>query len=91
LTVRLEFTVEPFHRGRHGKHVAAAVEAASATGLRIDLGPFSTGVEGETEAVIAAIPRILAAAMNAGASRVSLQLTEISVALAKSAPERFAP
>jgi len=72
--IRLEYTVEPFVEGAPGPHVRAALDAASQAGLDVDFGPFGTTVAGDDDAVLAATDRILRAAIEAGASRVSLQL-----------------
>lgn len=75
MTLQLEFTVEPFVEGAPGPHVQAAVGAAEAAGLTVEFGPFGTAVAGDDEAVLGAIQAIVQAAMGAGATRVSLQLT----------------
>jgi len=74
VALRLEYTVEPFVEGAPGPHVTAALEAAGATGLEVDFGPFGTTVAGEDGEVLSAADRIVRAAIGAGASRVSLQL-----------------
>lgn len=71
----VEFTVEPFTEGSPGPHVRAAVEAAEAAGLTAEFGPFGTTVQGDDEAVLRAVDAVIRAAVGAGASRVSLQLT----------------
>lgn len=73
--VRLEFTIEPFVETGHPPYVAAAVAVAEQSGLDVDLGPASTGVEGEMEAVAALMPRLVEAAIKNGATRVSLQIS----------------
>jgi uncharacterized protein YqgV (UPF0045/DUF77 family) len=55
--------------------VHAAVEAASAAGLPVDFGPFGSSVEGDDDQVLAAADSVVRAAMAAGATRVSLQIT----------------
>ena len=74
MVLRLEYTVEPFVDGAPGPHVQAAVDAGRAEGLQVEFGPFGTTVEGDDGAVLAAAQRILAAAIGAGASRVSLMV-----------------
>ena len=69
--VRAEFTVEPFREAAPGRHVAAAVAAAEEAGLTAELGPFGTAVEGDLAAVTAALGPVVAAALAAGATRVS--------------------
>jgi uncharacterized protein YqgV (UPF0045/DUF77 family) len=72
----VEFTVEPFTEGTPGPHVRAAVDAAAAAGLQVELGPFGSRVEGSAAEVLDAVDQILRAAVGAGATRVSLQLTD---------------
>jgi uncharacterized protein YqgV (UPF0045/DUF77 family) len=74
VALTVEFTIEPFVDGAPGPHVRAAVEAAERSGLAVDFGPFGTVVSGDDEAVLAAVDRILRAAVAAGATRVSLQV-----------------
>lgn len=74
VTLTVEFTIEPFVEGEPGPHVRAAVEAAEAAGVTVDFGPFGTTVEGEDDAVLGAVDRLLRAATAAGATRVSLQI-----------------
>jgi len=71
LHVRAEFTVEPFREAAPGPHVAAAVDAAEQAGLVAEVGPFGTAIEGGVDAVATALGPIVAAAMAAGATRVS--------------------
>ena len=75
MRVRVEFTTEPF-RGEAGLpgHVRAAAEPFSQAGLEPDLGPLGTSVEGEAEAVVAAIGQALTGALRGGATRITLQL-----------------
>ena len=73
--LRIEFTVEPFEAGRPGPHVRAAVAAVEATGLPVDFGPFSSVAVGEAAVATAAVAALLDAAVAAGATRVSLQVT----------------
>ena len=72
MALTVEFTIEPFVPGEPGPHVRAAVEAAERSGLAVDFGPFGTAVTGDDEVVLAAVDRILRAAVAAGATRISL-------------------
>jgi uncharacterized protein YqgV (UPF0045/DUF77 family) len=76
--VQLEFTVEPFVDGRPGPHVRAAIAAVEARGLDVDMGPFSTTAEAEDAVAIDAVAGLLASALEAGASRVSLQVSRVA-------------
>lgn len=74
MVLRLEYTVEPFVEGAPGPHVKAALDAADDDGVEVEFGPFGTTVSGSDAAVLAATARILRAALDAGATRVSLQV-----------------
>jgi uncharacterized protein YqgV (UPF0045/DUF77 family) len=69
-----EFLVEPFSEGTPGPHVQAAVRAVESTGLVVDVGPFGNTTAGEATTVLAAVSSAMTAAINAGATRVSLSL-----------------
>jgi len=75
MDVRLEFTVEPFVEGSPGPHVRAALEEARHHGLDPEMGPFGTTVDGEADKVLPALGPIVAAAVDAGASRVALAVS----------------
>lgn len=71
----LEFTVEPFVEGAPGPHVQAALDAATASGLPVEFGPFGTSVTGGDGEVLRALGSIVEAAMTNGATRVSVQIS----------------
>lgn len=73
--MRAEFTVEPFVDGNPGQHVQAAIDAAKQEGVVVEVGPFGTSIEGDADAVLAAIDATVRAAMDSGAIRVTLQVT----------------
>jgi uncharacterized protein YqgV (UPF0045/DUF77 family) len=75
MSLRIEFTVEPFQDGTPGPHVHAAVEAARGAGLAVDFGPFGSSVEGGDDRVLAAADAVVRAAIGAGATRVSMQIS----------------
>ena len=72
MQVRAEFTVEPFEEGNPGPHVQAAIDALSPHGP--DIGPFGTAIEGSLDDVFHAAVNCVRAAMDAGASRVSVNM-----------------
>jgi len=74
VALHAEFTVEPFTAGAPGPHVTAAVDAATAAGLDVEVGPFGTSVRGDDELVIETVASVLRAALEHGASRVSVQV-----------------
>jgi uncharacterized protein YqgV (UPF0045/DUF77 family) len=73
--MRAEFTVEPFVDGKPGPHVQAAIAAAEASGANVAVGPFGTAVQGDPDLVLAAVDAVLRASTEAGATRVTLQLS----------------
>lgn len=75
MPARAELTVEPFEEGNPGPHVQAAIEALAP--LEPDIGPFGTAVEGEVDDVFSAVGSAVRAAMDAGATRVSVNMTVI--------------
>lgn len=74
---KAEFLVEPFEEGSPGPHVTAAIDAVVRSGLEPDVGPFGTVVEGDHEAVVDALRTMLGAAMENGASRVSVHMNVV--------------
>ena len=77
MTLRVEFTVEPFVEGSPGPHVEAAVAAAANHGLEVDFGPFGSSAEGDDPVVLAAIDGVVRAALEAGATRCTFQVSRI--------------
>lgn len=77
MTLRVEFTVEPFVAGAPGPHVLAAVDAAAAHGLPVEFGPFGSSGEGGDAQVLPAVEAAIRAALDAGASRVSVQISRL--------------
>ena len=75
MPARADFTVEPFEEGNPGPHVLAAI--AGADPLEANMGPFGTTIEGSLDEVLTAVASISRSAMNAGATRVSLNLTVV--------------
>lgn len=72
MLVHAEFTVEPFEEGNPGPHVAAAISALAPK--ESDIGPFGTSVEGSLDQVLSAAASGIRAAMEAGATRVSVNM-----------------
>ncbi len=71
-----EFTVEPFVDGSPGPHVTAAIDAAAAVGAEVSVGPFGTEVSGAPALVLDAVDAMMRAAVAAGATRVTVQLSD---------------
>jgi hypothetical protein len=75
--VRLEaeFTSEPFHgEGSPPEHALAARDAAAEAGLDTDFGPLGTLARGEAATLLAALPAIAQAALDGGATLITLQV-----------------
>lgn len=76
MALEVEFTIEPFEEGTPGPHVQAALDAARASGLQVDFGPFGTHLSGTDDArVLDALDGALRAALLAGATRVAVQVS----------------
>lgn len=73
--VHLELLVEPFKEGQPGPHVVAALESLEAAGLEVELGPFASTSVGEVADVAAAIGEMVTASMQAGATRITVQIS----------------
>ena len=73
--VVVEFLVEPFRDAAPGRHVMAARRAARTLGFKVHHGPFGSTFEGDPQASSAAVAALVEAALSAGASRVSIQVT----------------
>ena len=70
----VEFTIEPFVEGRPGAHVTAAIAAAEACGLDVEVGPFGSSVIVDLTEVGAVIGALTDAAMANGATHVSVHV-----------------
>ena len=71
----VEFVIEPFTDGEPGNHVRAGIEAIEARGLSVSMGPFGSSVDGSIETVAPAIEAMVSAAINDGADRVLVEIT----------------
>ncbi|MCZ4123836.1 MULTISPECIES: hypothetical protein [unclassified Streptomyces] len=78
MKLRLEFTTEPFDLDEAPAHALVAREVVGAADLdAVDVGPFGNTAEGSPEAVVAAVAELLRRTVDAGATRVSLQVSVI--------------
>lgn len=78
MRLRVEFTTEPFDLDEAPAHAVVAREVIEAAELdSVDVGPFGNTAEGGTDAVLAAVDALLRRTLEAGATRVSLQLNVI--------------
>ena len=75
MTAVVEFTIEPFTEGDPGDHVAAALSAVQSEGVVVEIGPFGSSFTCDPDRAAAIVERLTAAAVGAGATRVSVQVT----------------
>ncbi len=79
-SVRVEFTVEPFHDGHPGEHVLAAWRAVEADGCELETGPFSSETQVPEAIVAKVVADLLQAALDGGATRVTFQVEPVELA-----------
>jgi uncharacterized protein YqgV (UPF0045/DUF77 family) len=73
--LRLEFTTEPFDLDEPPRHALVARDVVQGGALEaVDVGPFGNTAEGQVEDVVAAVGELLRRTLDAGATRVSLQV-----------------
>jgi uncharacterized protein YqgV (UPF0045/DUF77 family) len=88
--VRLEaeFTSEPFHgEGSPPEHALAARDAAAEAGLDTDFGPLGTLARGDAKSLLEALPAITQAALDGGATQVTLQVRRAADAGNEAVPD----
>ncbi|MFZ9481465.1 MAG: hypothetical protein ACO3AV_01115 [Ilumatobacteraceae bacterium] len=73
----LEFTIEPFHEGRPGPHVTAAIDAVEALGITVEFGPFGSSCQVPSSKVGEVSSAIMAAAVAHGATHVNLHVERL--------------
>lgn len=76
----VEFTTEPFELDAFPPHAAAARKAVDEAGLAVSVGPFGTGAEGTADQVLAAVTKLLRESLDAGATRISVQVSVLDEA-----------
>ncbi|MFI6356667.1 hypothetical protein ACIBJF_29300 [Streptomyces sp. NPDC050743] len=78
MRLRVEFTTEPFDLDEAPAHALAAREVIEAAELdAVDVGPFGNTAEGGADAVLSAVEALLRKSLDAGATRISLQVNVI--------------
>lgn len=74
--VRAEFTTEPFEgEGEPPAHAVAARDSLRAAGLDPDFGPLGTSISGQRDAILPALTSMLDTALDAGADRITMQIS----------------
>ncbi|MFJ4849937.1 MULTISPECIES: hypothetical protein [unclassified Streptomyces] len=78
MRLRLEFTTEPFDLDVLPEHAAVARDVIGSAALeKVDVGPFGNTAEGTADQVVDAVGDLLRRTLDAGATRVSLQISVI--------------
>ena len=78
MRLRVEFTTEPFDLDDPPAHAVVAREVIEGAELdAVDVGPFGNTAEGGADQVLTAVDALLRRALEAGATRVSLQVNVI--------------
>ncbi|MGI5379201.1 hypothetical protein ACQEV2_34110 [Streptomyces sp. CA-251387] len=78
MRLRVEFTTEPFDLDEAPAHALVAREVIEAAELdAVDVGPFGNTAEGGADVVLTAVDALLRRSLEAGATRVSLQVNVI--------------
>ncbi|MFE2039833.1 hypothetical protein ACFXAZ_02705 [Streptomyces sp. NPDC059477] len=78
MRLRVEFTTEPFDLDQAPDHALVAREVIEAADLdAVDVGPFGNTAEGQADAVLTALDALLRRTLQAGATRVSLQVNVV--------------
>jgi uncharacterized protein YqgV (UPF0045/DUF77 family) len=74
----VEFTTEPFDLDEAPEHALVARRVIETADLEaVDVGPFGNTAEGGADAVLTAVDALLRKSLEAGATRVSLQVNVI--------------
>ncbi|MEU6103402.1 hypothetical protein [Streptomyces flaveolus] len=78
MRLRVEFTTEPFDLDQAPAHAVVAREVVEAAELdEVDVGPFGNTAEGGADAVLTAVDALLRRSLEAGATRISLQVNVV--------------
>ncbi|MER7660892.1 MULTISPECIES: thiamine-binding protein [unclassified Streptomyces] len=78
MRLRVEFTTEPFDLDEAPAHAVVAREVVQSAELdAVDVGPFGNTAEGDADAVLAAVDALVRRSLEAGATRVSLQINVV--------------
>ena len=79
--LRLEFTTEPFDLDELPQHALVGREVVWSSALDgVDVGPFGNTAEGPADQVVATVGEVLRRTLDAGATRVSLQVNVLDTA-----------
>ncbi|MFE7135524.1 hypothetical protein ACFVIM_32180 [Streptomyces sp. NPDC057638] len=92
MRLRLEFTTEPFDLDEAPGHAVVGREVVQTAELEaVDVGPFGNSAEGSVDAVLAAVGALLRRTLEAGATRVSLQVNVVEETRCGEGPDGARP
>ncbi|MGV9251462.1 hypothetical protein [Streptomyces sp. NPDC003697] len=78
MRLKVEFTTEPFDLDETPAHALVAREVIESAELdAVDVGPFGNTAEGGADAVLTSVDVLLRKALQAGATRISLQVNVV--------------
>ncbi|MFE9024999.1 hypothetical protein ACFYOA_01810 [Streptomyces iakyrus] len=78
MRLRVEFTTEPFDLDEAPAHAVVAREVVQSAELdAVDVGPFGNTAEGGADAVLTVVDALLRKTLEAGATRVTLQVNVV--------------
>ncbi|MER7841966.1 hypothetical protein ABTY98_40305 [Streptomyces sp. NPDC096040] len=78
MRLRVEFTTEPFDLDEAPAHALVARAVIEGAQLdAVDVGPFGNTAEGGADAVLTAVDALLRRTLEAGATRISLQVNVV--------------
>lgn len=78
MRLKVEFTTEPFDLDEAPAHALVAREVIEGARLdAVDVGPFGNTAEGGADAVLTAVDALLRRTLEAGATRISLQVNVV--------------
>ncbi|MFE2065154.1 hypothetical protein ACFXDH_22625 [Streptomyces sp. NPDC059467] len=78
MRLKVEFTTEPFDLDETPAHALVAREVIEGAQLdAVDVGPFGNTAEGGADAVLTAVDALLRRTLEAGATRISLQVNVV--------------
>ena len=85
---RVEFTIEPFVEAQPGPHVTAPIDALTALGIEVDVGPFGSGCEVASDQIGNVVATIVRTAIEHGATHVNVDVSAFDEAAAGTADAR---
>ncbi|SCK43938.1 Uncharacterized conserved protein YqgV, UPF0045/DUF77 family [Streptomyces sp. WMMB 714] len=92
MRLRVEFTTEPFDLDEAPDHALVARQVVQTAQLdSVDVGPFGNTAEGAAEQVLSVVDSLLRESLEAGATRISLQVNVVDDSVGGTAPSGGTP